>query len=214
MGFLKGGPFYHMVGKVGNNVGRIVNGKNVLSMAPASGNRTPSPARLVINQKFGLITGWMAQISQFIRIGFEDHSPEMSAWNAAISYNFLNSITGVAPNFTIDYPKVLFSQGKLAKGKSVEMATTTDAQLDFSWAAGVPALFMGAPTDKLVVIVYNPAKQEWAVSIGDAMRSTLSFDMVLPVDWSGDSVYPYVSFISADEKYASTSQFQGMVVVQ
>lgn len=214
MGFLKGGPFYHMVGKVGNNVGRIVNGQNVISMAPAKGNRTPTAAQLANQLKFGLVTAWLSEVSQFIRIGFEDHDQDMSPWNAAVRHNILEAVTGVSPSFTIDYPKVLFSQGKLAKGRDMALAITEDAQLDLSWSALVPSLFLGGPTDKLVVMVYNPAQQDWVVSVGETTRSALSFDVVLPALWSGDTVYPYVSFVSADSKHASTTQFQGVTVVQ
>ncbi|MES2457507.1 MAG: DUF6266 family protein [Bacteroidota bacterium] len=214
MGFLKGGPFYHMVGKVGNNVGRVVDGKNVLSIAPASGNRTPSVAQLIVQQKLTLITSWVSEISEFIRIGFEDRPSGMSAWNAAVSYNIQNAITGAAPNFTIDYPKVLFSDGKLARAKSMAMATTEDAQLDFSWSATIPSLKKGAATDKLVLIVYNPAKKEWEVSVGAATRAALTYDLLLPADWSGDSVQVWTSFMSADEKMVSTTVSLGATVVQ
>jgi hypothetical protein len=214
MGFLKGGPFYHMTGKVGNNVGRVVNGKNVLSIVPASGNRTSSPAQLVNQQKLTLVTGWLSELSDFIRIGFEDHASGMSPWNAAVQYNIRSAITGNSPNFTIDYPEVRFSEGKLAKAKNMALAVTEDAQLDFSWSASIPSLKAGGPADKLVLIVYNPAKQEWEVSVGAAMRSSLTYDLILPVDWSGDSVYIWTSFVSADSKMASTTDYVGTDVVQ
>ncbi|HMI02590.1 MAG TPA: DUF6266 family protein [Pedobacter sp.] len=214
MGFLKGGPFYHLVGKVGNNVGRVVNGQNVFSIAPAKGNRTPSAAQLVIQQKLTLMTGWLSEVSDFIRIGFEDRNSDMSAWNAAVRYNLLNAVTGVSPNFTIDYPKVLFSDGKLAKAKNMVLSTTEDAQLDFAWSAAIPSLKAGAGTDKPVLVVYNPSKQEWEVSVGAAIRSALSYDLLLPVDWSGDNVQVWTSFVSADNKMASTTEFVDATVVQ
>jgi hypothetical protein len=203
-----------MVGKVGNNVGRVVNGQNVLSMAPAKGNRTPSAAQLIVQQKLTLLTEWLSEISDFIRVGFEDHSSGMSAWNAAVSYNILNAITGSSPNFTIDYPKVLFSDGKLAKAKNMVLSTTEDAQLDFAWSAAVPSMKAGAGTDKLVLVVYNPSKMEWEVSVGAAIRSALSYDLMLPVDWSGDNVQVWTSFLSADNKMASTTEFVDATVVQ
>lgn len=214
MGFLKGGPFYRMVGKVGNNVGRVVNGQNVLSMAPAKGNRTPSAAQLIVQQKLSLLTEWLSEVSDFIRVGFEDHSSGRSAWNAAVSYNILNAVTGSSPNFTIDYPKVLFSDGKLAKAKNMVLSTTEDARLDFAWSAAVPSMKAGAGTDKLVLVVYNPSKQEWEVSVGAAIRSALSYDLMLPVDWSGDNVQVWTSFVSADNKMTSTTKFVDATVVQ
>jgi hypothetical protein len=214
MAFLLGGPYYHMQGRAGNNVGRVVKGKNVFGMRPAKSNRPPSAAQLNVQMQLGLIAGWMSEMSTFIKIGFEDYDSEMSPWNAAVKYNLAHSITGVSPNYTIDYPKVLFSRGKLAKGKNVVMATTEDAQLDFSWSAAVPSMQMGSGTDQVVFVVYNPAKQEWDVSSGAAVRSALSYDMLLPVDWSGDNVHVWNSLLSADHKEVSTTVYLGATVVQ
>jgi hypothetical protein len=214
MGFLTGGIDYNLIGRVGNHVGRRVRGKNVLAMRPARGNRTPTEAQLATQLKLTLMTGWLKRMGPFIRFGFEDYDAKMSAWNAAVKYNLNNAVTGVAPLFTIDYAKVLFSRGNLAEATSPVLATTVDAQLDFSWSATIPATFKGEPTDQLVLIVYNPAKQGWAVSVGDAVRSDLSYDLAVPAMWSGDTVYPYLSFLSADLKDVSTSQFLLATVVQ
>jgi hypothetical protein len=92
--------------------------------------------------------------------------------------------------------------------------TAIDAQLDFAWSAAIPSLKAGAGTDKLVLIVYNPSKQEWEVSVGAAMRSALSYDLMLPLDWSGDSVQVWCSFVSADNKMAGTTEFVDATVVQ
>ncbi|HMI03126.1 MAG TPA: DUF6266 family protein [Pedobacter sp.] len=214
MAFLLGGPYYHMQGRAGNNVGRVVKGRNVFGMRPAKSNRPPSAAQLDVQMQLSLMAGWMSEMSGFIKIGFEDYDSEMSPWNAALKYNLANSITGVSPNYTIDYPKVLFSRGKLAQGKNVVMATTVDAQLDFTWSAAVPSLKVGAGTDKAIFVVYNPSKQEWDVSSGAATRSSLSYDMLLPVDWSGDNVQVWCSFLSTNNKEVSTTQFLGATVVQ
>jgi len=214
MGFLTGGIDYDLIGRVGNHVGRKVRGKNVISMRPARGNRTPSEAQLATQLKLTLMTGWLKRMGPFIRFGFEDYDQKMSAWNAAVKYNLNNAVTGVSPSFTIDYAEVLFSRGNLAEATDAALATTVDAQLDFSWSAVVPATFKGGPADQLVLIVYNPSKQAWAVSVGDAVRSDLSYDLAVPALWSGDTVYPYLSFLSADQKDVSTSQFQLATVVQ
>lgn len=213
MGFLTGGLFYDMIGKTGNNVGRRVNGRNVVSMAPARGNRTPSEAQLVPQLKFKLITEFYSQVTPFLRVGFEDHAPGLSAWNAAVSYNVQHAITGVYPALSIDYTKMVFSKGKLAKASGLVIAVSADAQLDFSWSAQIPDFWAGGDTDKLAVLVYNPAKQEWVVSVGDAVRSALSYDLAVPSAWSGDVVFPYVSFISADGKVSGTTQFLTSVEV-
>lgn len=169
-----------MIGRTGNNVGRRVRGRNVVAMRPARGNRTPSAAQLATQLRLTLMTGWLKRMGPFIRFGFEDYDVKMSAWNAAVKYNIDKAITGVSPSFSIDYAKVLFSRGNLAEATSPALATTVDAQLDFSWSAAIPATSPGGPADQLVLIVYNPSKQGWAVSVGDAVRSDLSYDLAVP----------------------------------
>ncbi|WP_276089158.1 DUF6266 family protein [Pedobacter sp. JY14-1] len=215
MGKSLGGPFYHWTGRVGNTVGRVVNGVNVIAMAAARGHRVPSEAQLPVQLKVKLVSQFLSRVSPFIRVGFEDHAPGMSAWNAAVQYNLENAVTGVYPALSIDYPQVLFSKGKLAMAAGLAWATTVDAQIDLSWLASVPAYTPGAGTDKLAVLVYNPLEvNPFLVSVGDAVRSDLSFDMPVPATWSGQTVYVYVSFVSSDGRVTSTTQFAGAVEVQ
>ncbi|WP_285060233.1 DUF6266 family protein [Pedobacter ginsengisoli] len=79
----------------------------------------------------------------------------------AVSYHLNNAVTGVAPNFTIDYPKVKYSRGKLTLPDNIAMATTVDAQLDISWSnLGTDDQFQNA-TDRLTLMVYNPSKTKF-----------------------------------------------------
>lgn len=213
MGFLLGGPYYFLQGRTGNNVGRVVKGRNVFAMRPTKSSKPATEAQLQSQMKLGLITGWMGKVSSFLGIGFSGYDSKMSGWNAAVGYNIENSITGVAPNYTIDYPKARFSQGELEPALNMVVAVTEDAQLDFSWDANV-GVFEGHATDRAVFIVYNPAKQKFVMVNGPAVRSTLSYDMALPVLWSGDSVHIYSCFVKADNGEVSTTEYVGTVVVQ
>ncbi|WP_285008558.1 DUF6266 family protein [Pedobacter faecalis] len=213
MGFLLGGPYYHLKGRTGNNVGRIVRGKNVFSMRPHRAERAFSEAELSVHMKLGLVTGWLSDVSSFLKLGFEREDKKMTAWNAAVKFNLDNAITGVYPNFTIDYPKVLFSKGKRAPLSDLAVATTEEAQLDFSWTATIDVLQPGAPDDEVVIIIYNPLKQKFVISPAGILRSALSYDMALPPAFSGDNVEVYASVLSADEKEVSTSVYLGSVEV-
>jgi hypothetical protein len=45
------------------------------------------------------------------------------------------------------------------------------------------------------------------------VRSALTYDMALPLDFSGDEVEVYVALLSADNKLVSTSVYVGGMVV-
>src|SRR5215217_1099945 len=202
-------------GKNGANIGRGVGGQNVVGPLPHPSLKPASVPQLNQRAKFGLMVTFLSWISPILRIGFQnDHKEKQNAFNAAFMYNFRNGITGTsAATYTIDYPNLMFSKGRLSKADSLVMATTVDAQLDFSWGAYVQKDF-GAPTDEVIFVVYNPTKGDFVTSVGVVMRSALSFDMALPAGFSGDTVYVYMSLVSASGRMVSDSVYVGAPVVQ
>lgn len=202
-------------GKNGANIGRWVNGQNIVGPLPHPSLLPPTTGQLNARAKFGLMVTFLSWISPLIKVGFQDaHKEKQTAFNAAFVYNYRNAVTGSsADNYTIDYPKVVYSKGRLGLSYLASMATTEDAQLDLSWVAGI-ANGIGKPTDLATFVVYNPAKELFVTAVGAAPRSALSFDMALPSTFSGDNVYVYMSFVSADGKMASDSLYMGTTVVQ
>ncbi|MES2456999.1 MAG: DUF6266 family protein [Bacteroidota bacterium] len=200
-------------GKNGANIGRWVGGQNIVGPLPHPSLKPATTPQLNVRFKFGLTTGFLGMVSPLIRIGFNDaRENKESAFSAAVSYNIRNAITGTAPAYVIDYPKVLFSKGPLENPISVTMATTEDAQLDLSWSTY--GVVKGQPTDLLTFVVYNPAKQLFVVVKDAAARSVLSYELALPVEFSGDSVHVYVLMISADGKVVSKTKYIGETEVQ
>lgn len=212
MGFLKGGPYYHLVGRTGNNVGRVVKGKNVFAMRPSASSKPATQALLDQRFKFGLITSWLRRLGAVIDVGFKDYDSEMSPRNAAVSWNLQNAVTGVSPNFTIDYAKVEYSRGKLDVANNPQVAITAAAKLDYSWAAPTgDSNALG--TDKVTFVVYNESKDKFVTLKGAVQRSALAYVLQLPPDWSGDEVQAYISFVNANGKLVSDSVYIGPFVV-
>ncbi|HMI01777.1 MAG TPA: DUF6266 family protein [Pedobacter sp.] len=214
MGIQIWGAFGGFQKKAGALVGRWVNGQNVISAIPHPSDEPPSEAQLNYRAKFRLVVTWLSWISPIIKVGFQNaHEERQSAFNAAFVYNYKNAISGTtAANFTIDYPEVLYSKGRLSGPYFPVLATTVDAQLDISWLATI-ANGIGAPTDLATFVVYNPSKQQFVTVIGAAARSLLSYDMTLPADFSGDNCHVYMSFVSASGKVTSNSAYLGATVV-
>lgn len=214
MGIQVWGAFGGFQKKAGPLVGRRVNGQNVISAIPHPSENPPSEAQLNARAKFSLVVTWLSWISPIIKVGFQNaHEEKQSAFNAAFVYNYRNAITGTtAANFTIDYPEVMYSKGRLSVPYFPVMATTADAQLDISWLATI-ANGIGAPTDMATFVVYNPSKQLFVTVVGAAARSLLSYDMALPADFSGDNVHVYMSFVAASGKVTSDSVYLGATVV-
>jgi hypothetical protein len=202
-------------GKNGANVGRWLNGQNIVGPLPHPTLTPPSVLQLNQRAKFSLMVTFLSWISPIIRTGFQnDHKEKQSAFNAAFVYNFRNAITGTsAANYTINYAELMYSKGKLSKPDNLVMATTVDAQLDFSWGAYFQQDF-GAATDKATFVVYNPSKGDFVTRVGVVERSALSYDFLLPGSFSQDTVHVYMSFVSGDGRMVSDSVYVGATVVQ
>ncbi|MBB5437882.1 hypothetical protein HDC92_001556 [Pedobacter sp. AK017] len=212
MGHLTGGPYYDLIGRTGNNVGRRRKGKNVFSMRPAKSNKPPSALQLAQRNRFGLVTSWLSRIGDLIDAGFLVHPEEESDMNAAVSYHLKNAVTGVSPNFTMDYPKVMFSRGKVGEAYRAEVNITVAARLDYVWLAGTPTKY-NKPTDMATVMVYCPALDKFVTLQNAAARSALLFNLLLPGNFSGEEVHAYIGFTSADGKVAGSSVYVGEFLV-
>ncbi|MBB5437263.1 hypothetical protein HDC92_000931 [Pedobacter sp. AK017] len=212
MGKLFAGPFCDLTGKTGNNVGRWVKGKNIFAIKPHKSSVPPTQLMLDQRFKFGLITSWVSRISKLVKPGFDDYDAGMTPVNACVGYNLKHAITGVSPNFSIDYSKVLYSRGKLDLPNSPEIDITVAAKLDYSWLA-VTGDTNAKPTDKVTFMVYNPDKDKFVTLQGAAVRSALAYSLQLPGNFSGDTVEAYFSMASADGKMVSDSVYVGSFIV-
>ncbi|MBB5440256.1 hypothetical protein HDC92_003956 [Pedobacter sp. AK017] len=211
MGFLTGGPFYDMIGRTGNNVGRRVKGRNVLSMRPSKSNKAPTLLQQIQREKWTAVVSWLRRLRGIVNVGFAAYDAQMSAMNAAIAYNLKNAVTLVAP-YKVDYPEVLFSRGNLDLPNAPQIETSIAARIDYSWTAntgGTNAL----GTDKATFLVYNESKDKFVFLRAGALRSALGYNLLVPGDFSGDHVQVYISFESADGKLVSDSLYLGDHIV-
>jgi hypothetical protein len=213
--YLKGilGPFSGLVGTV---VGATWNGIDVLRSRPKKSTKPATEAQQEQRDTFSLMNLFMGGVRDLIRIGFQAYHKGQTPYNAAFKINIENAVIGVYPALTIDYPEVVLSKGGLLEVPEMTMATTEDAQLDFSWLnnADVTDPLNTNSTDKVCFVVYNPAKQHFVKKQGAALRSALSYDLVVPSMWSDDTVYVWAFFVNAAGKQVSDSVYVGSTSVQ
>jgi len=212
MSELRNGAFSGFTGRTGQLVGYRKNGKWIMAAIRATTPGPPTQAQMDQRIRFGIFPSWLSWIAEFIELGFQAYASKMSPMNAAVKYNVDKAITGVAPNFTIDYSKVLLSRGRMAQANDAQVATTTAVQLDLSWVANV-GVVVAAPTDLAVFIVYCASRNLFVQDIGSATRADLTYEMPLPLEFSGETVQVYMAFLRADKKQVSTSQYVGTALV-
>ncbi|MBB5437715.1 hypothetical protein HDC92_001389 [Pedobacter sp. AK017] len=214
MGIIRQGVLGGFRKKTGSVVGAYWRTLDVIRGLPRISNKPPTEAQINQRFKFGLVTKFLARIGGLVDQGFGAAGGPTSAMNEAVSYNLREAITGVAPNFSIDYSKLKINRGKLLLANGIEVSITVAARIDFIWLNTVPDGKYKDATDRANVVVYNPVKDSLVVLPGAAARTALSYNLLVPGDYSGDEVHCYINFSSViHKKMVSDTFYVGAFIV-
>jgi len=202
------GPFE---GRVGNVVGYRWRGKFVMRTVPKTKKRRKSTDKqLASRARLSLMQAYLQPRIEFIRKGFS-LAPElnkMSAFNAAMSYNLKNSISGDYPEFKIDYSKVVFSRGDLELPEDIKMSQEGEG-LCLSWSTEEKG---NASYDDQVMIMLSGIKDVYGSHSGNQRyvgKEIISLEGVTP----GIELFVHIAFISDDRQRVSDSLYLGSVIV-
>jgi len=100
-------------GKVGTVTGENWNGIDYMRSNESGRKDAKSTAQLDQRARFLTVTQFLRPLKEFLRIGFKNRAVGLSAFNAAISCNLEHALTGIFPDYRIDYSWARISQGKL-----------------------------------------------------------------------------------------------------
>ena len=136
----------------------------------------------------------------------------MSAFNAAMSINIQNALVGTYPLYQIDYSKAQVSRGTLPGALNPTAATTVPGEIEYTWDNNSDDT-NAMPDDKVLLVVYNPAKQHAVTLVDSNTRVSGSQTITVPATFAGDEVKCYISFQNASQSVLSNSRFAGSVMV-
>jgi len=212
MGKISQGILGGFSGKVGNVIGGSWKGIDYMRVKPASVANPRTEAQVDQRSRFSTVLQFLQPISGFLKVGFRNYAVKMTQFNSAMSYNVKNAIIGVYPDYVIDLDNVLISRGGLSGALNPTVSSPAVGQVQFNWVDNSTDVNTKA-TDKAMVLVYNPDKNEAVYITEGAARSTESQNLTVPNLYSGDTVHAFIAFISEDSKEIANSKFVGSVVV-
>ncbi len=125
-----------------------------------------------------------------------------------MSYILNNAVSGIAPNFTVDYPNARLSRGSLSEPLNATTDLTTSGQIEFSWDDNSDE-GNANPTDKAMLLAYNPIKKESISLLNGAQRDVGVEIITIPSSYSGENLELFMAFISEDENQLSNSVYLG-----
>lgn len=219
MGIIKKGILGGFSGTVGNIVGGSWKGIDYLRILPASVANPKTQKQMDQRTKFITVIRFLQPLTDFVRIGFKAYAIRMTAFNAAMSYNFRHAIVGEYPNYSVDTTKVLLSRGALSGAVNVTCGSELAGIVSINWYDN-SGLGNAAATDKAMVVIYNQADEHAIYVLDAASRSDGIAQVEVPSSFSGKEVHCYVGFTSLDElistggkKSISDSAYGGSVTV-
>src|SRR5580658_6242897 len=116
MGRITKGILGGFSGTVGTVIGGTWKGIEYMRSRPNKKKGMSTADQLIQQAKFTLMIRFLQTMTGLVEITFKSSANKMTEFNSAFSYNLKNAVTGVSPNFTVDYAKALVSRGNLPNG--------------------------------------------------------------------------------------------------
>ena len=111
MGKISQGILGGLSGKVGNVIGGSWKGIDYIRIKPSSVTNPRTPGQVNQRNKFSATIEFLQPNKDFLNVGYKAFAIKKTAFNSAMSNVLSNAITGIAPNFTVDYSLALLSKG-------------------------------------------------------------------------------------------------------
>ncbi len=212
MGTIKQGILGGFSGKVGTVIGGNWKGIDYMRSKAASISNPKTEAQLDQRARFGAALKFLQPLTSFLRVGFKNYAVKMTAFNSAMSYNLNNALTGVYPDYSIDYASALVARGSLPGALNPLVAMNSTTELEFSWTNNSNEA-KAKGNDKVLLVVLNPAKQLAVTVVGGNSRTEGSQVVSLPENFTGDEVQCYIAFQDEKQTVLSNSVYAGAIVL-
>lgn len=207
MGKCHGGVFANWTKKVGNVVGRIVDGVNVYSIYQPNVSNPNTQLQQRVRSNFSLLTEMLAKTANFGKQGMLNYRTKGTWLSTLIGLNYATGITGTYPNNTIDFSKLILSKGILDNALNLA-AQVQGNDVNFAWTDN-SGMGNASENDKFALLIYNKDKNVAIYDTAATDRSSRQTTYSTPTAWTGDSIEVYGYFYSPEKRIVSTSQYLG-----
>jgi len=194
--------FGKISGRHGSAVAAIVkNGKNVLKVFTAPFN--PKSVKQVAQRtKFKFVITTLNCMNDLFKITFHG----LGEFHHAVSLALKNAVTGTSPNYSLDYTKLVMSEGSVYGASQLTAAKTTGTSVSVNWVSSLLPTSALA-TDNVNLIFFNEAAKEVVLKQNCALRPADTIEVDLPAEWSGANIHTWIYFSLADGSRNSLSEY-------
>ena len=197
--------FGSISGKHGTAVAAIMNGKPVIKVFTPPSNPN-SPGQQSQRLKFGIVATALNPLRNIVNIGFGGRL----GYSKATSLALRNAVTGIYPDLSIDFSKVLVASGSLPQSPNASINVVAGTGAQITWDV---ATWSNGSVDDLVHIGFlNPETHMPVFVQAQAIRQEGAITAELPVIWRGATIHAWLFFTSNDYQLSSVSQYLGTIV--
>ncbi len=212
MGKISQGVLGGFSGKVGNVVGGTWKGIDYMRIKPANVTNPRTEGQVDQRSKFSTVLRFLQPMTDFLRVGFKLYANKMTQFNAAMSYNLNNAITGAYPNFMVDYASALVTRGNLSGAANGAASSPSAGDVQITWDDNSGSGSAQA-TDKALIVLLNTTRKEAVFTIAGPARSAGTETISVPSEYTGEDVEVFLGFISEDGSKVANSSYLGSVAV-
>lgn len=211
MGILRKGIFGGFENKTGGLIGRIVNGKNVITALPHKSLKTLTEAQLDQQQKFELVIAALKWFRSLIETGFKHAKGKGHAFNSCVKFNYSRILIGNAPDHFIDYTKLVYSRGNLA-GAAMPMVSLVAGGIKVTWLPDMETRF-NRNTDSVSFVALCVEKEVIMIYQDLATRTALAAILLLPAETVQATWHIWMHLSNAAGKEVSNSAYLGNYMI-
>ena len=196
-------------GKAGDKVYYVRKGKQCVRSVPKKSSIEPSKSQPEQRAKMVKVIFFVSSLKRLLSISYRHYFKHRSPYNEIVNQILRSAITGVYPDFNIDYSKVQVSLGHISKNPIAQSSVAKD-EINFSWNT----ICIGGSynNDRSILIAYCEALNRCIFTSTGPIRGTSEATLRVP-NFRGQQVHTWLSFISADGKHVADSVYTGMVWV-
>jgi len=191
-------------GKAGSVIGASWKSIDYIRGLSKKSNKPATQEQLIQQARFYTIAKFIMPIAPFVQVGFSQINANiMTPTNAALQVNINRAVVGTYPDFTLDYAKIQISKGSLQAGGTVS-ASVANGILNVVWSNQVIKIQKGQPDDRVYILLYHPALDEFLTTPEPPLRGDGTVDIELPDHFLGEKGQLWLFF--ADRKHSRISR--------
>lgn len=219
MGRLKNGLSGPVSGKIGGTVYYVRLGQQVSRAVPHASNKPKTKKQLIAQAVFATVNEFITTVNPVTNVGFKPKSkktPGRTANNEAMSANLKTVVEGVYPDFSINYSKIIVSEGRLPLPENITVVFE-NGTLQFTWQnqTWLESLCL---LDQAMLLAYFPETNRAAYAASSNRRADQQDSLHLhlnPRNFLPETyVEVYIAFVSDDRENVSDSLYLGRIEVQ